>query len=247
MMKEKYTVEKVYENIKVEDGIYKLTIKGKFNVRPGQFYLLRAWDMEPVLSRPISVHFVDDEKISFLYAVVGRGTKILSQLEFGDEIKITGPLGNGFDVKKIAGNVAIVCGGIGTAPMVYLASQLKECNVDFYAGFRTVSKIVDNVEKYVNNLKLSTEDGSIGHKGYVTDLLKPENYDMVLCCGPEVMMYKVIKMCEETKTPVYVSMEKKMACGIGACLVCTCKTKDGRKRTCKEGPVFLGSELILND
>lgn len=246
-MKEKYTVEKVYENIKVEDGMYKLTIKGKFNVKPGQFYLLRAWDMEPVLSRPISVHFVDDEKISFLYAVVGRGTKILSQLETGDEIKITGPLGNGFDIEKITGNVAIVCGGIGTAPMVYLASQLKGCNVDFYAGFRTVSKTVDNVEKYVNSLKLSTEDGSIGHKGYVTDLLKPEDYDMVLCCGPEVMMYKVIKMCEDTKTPVYVSMEKKMACGIGACLVCTCKTKDGRKRTCKEGPVFLGSELILND
>lgn len=246
-MKEKYTVEKVYENIKVENGIYKLTIKGKFNVKPGQFYLLRAWDMEPVLSRPISVHFVDDEKISFLYAVVGRGTKILSQLESGDEIKITGPLGNGFDIGKIAGNVAIVCGGIGTAPMIYLASQLKGCNVDFYAGFRTVSKTVDNVEKYVNNLKLSTEDGSIGHKGYVTDLLKPENYDTVLCCGPEIMMYKVIKMCEDTKTPVYVSMEKKMACGIGACLVCTCKTKDGRKRTCKEGPVFLGSELILND
>lgn len=246
-MKEKYTVEKVYENIKVEDGMYKLTIKGKFNVKPGQFYLLRAWDMEPVLSRPISVHFVDDEKISFLYAVVGRGTKILSQLEAGDEIKITGPLGNGFDIEKITGNVAIVCGGIGTAPMVYLASQLKGCNVDFYAGFRTVSKTVDNVEKYVNSLKLSTEDGSIGHKGYVTDLLKPEDYDMVLCCGPEVMMYKVIKMCEDTKTPVYVSMEKKMACGIGACLVCTCKTKDGRKRTCKEGPVFLGSELILND
>ncbi|MCD2347266.1 dihydroorotate dehydrogenase electron transfer subunit [Clostridium guangxiense] len=246
-MKEKYTVEKVYENIKIEDGIYKLTIKGKFNVKPGQFYLLRAWDVEPVLSRPISVHFASDEEISFLYAVVGKGTKILSQLKTNDEIKITGPLGNGFDVDKVSGKVAIVCGGIGIAPMVYLASQLKKCDVDFYAGFKTMSKTVDNVEKYVNNLKLSTEDGSIGHKGYVTDLLNPENYDMVLCCGPEVMMYKVIKMCQASKTPVYVSMEKKMACGIGACLVCTCKTKSGRKRTCKEGPVFLGSELILND
>ncbi|WP_234121715.1 dihydroorotate dehydrogenase electron transfer subunit [Clostridium hydrogenum] len=246
-MKEKYTIEKVYENIKIEDGIYKLSIKGKFDVKPGQFYLLRAWDMEPVLSRPISIHDVDEEKISFLYAVVGKGTKILSELEAGDEIKITGPLGNGFDVEKIKGKVAIVCGGIGAAPMLYLAKQLKKCSVDFYAGFRTVSKTVDNVEKYVNNVKLSTEDGSIGHKGYVTDLLKPEAYDMVLCCGPEIMMYKVIKMCQKTSTPVFVSMENKMACGIGACLVCTCKTKDGRKRTCKEGPVFLGSELILND
>ena len=86
-MSEKYSVEKVYSNEKIEDGMYKLTIKGKFNVKPGQFYLLRAWDMEPILSRPISVHDVDDEKISFLYSVVGRGTKILSQLKAGDEIK----------------------------------------------------------------------------------------------------------------------------------------------------------------
>ncbi|KHD38751.1 diguanylate cyclase [Clostridium acetobutylicum] len=246
-MKEKYTVEKVYENIKVEDGIYKLGIKGKFEVRPGQFYLLRAWDIEPTLSRPISIYDADDEKISFLYSVVGKGTEILSKLKSGDEIKITGPLGNGFNVKRISGKVAIVCGGIGVAPMVYLVKNLKNCNIDFYAGFKTVSKTVDNVEKYVKELKLSTEDGSIGHKGYVTDNFKPEEYDYVLCCGPEIMMYKVVKMCEQKNVPVYISMEKKMACGIGACLVCTCKTKGGRRRACKEGPVFLGSELILND
>lgn len=246
-MKEKYTVEKVYENVKVEEGIYKLSIKGKFEVKPGQFYLLRAWDIEPTLSRPISIHDVDDEKISFLYSVVGRGTEILSKLKNGDEIKITGPLGNGFDSEIISGKVAIICGGIGTAPMLYLAKTLKNSTVDFYAGFRTKSTIVDNVEKYVNKLELSTEDGSIGHKGYVTDNFKPEEYDYVLCCGPEIMMYKVVRMCEEKNVPVYISMEKKMACGIGACLVCTCKTKSGRKRTCKEGPVFLGSELILNE
>lgn len=246
-MKEKYAVEKVYENVKVEEGIYKLTIKGNFRVKPGQFYLLRAWDIEPTLSRPISVHDVDDEKISFLYSVVGKGTKILSELKNGDEIKITGPLGNGFDTEKIKGKIAVVCGGIGIAPMLYLVKRLKNCTIDFYAGFKTVNKTVDYVEKYVNNLKISTEDGSVGTKGYVTDILEPQKYDLVLCCGPEIMMYKIIKMCQEKDVPVYVSMEKKMACGIGACLVCTCKTRSGRKRTCKEGPVFLGSELILND
>jgi dihydroorotate dehydrogenase electron transfer subunit len=119
--------------------------------------------------------------------------------------------------------------------------------VDFYAGFRSRSKIVDNVDKNVNNFFLSTENGEAGHKGFVTDLLKVENYDTVICCGPEVMMAVVIKMCAAKNVKCYVSMENRMACGIGACLVCTCKTKDGRKRTCKEGPVFLGEELIIND
>ncbi|MDP4146015.1 MAG: dihydroorotate dehydrogenase electron transfer subunit [Bacillota bacterium] len=246
-MKQKYTVEKVFENVEIAEGVYKLSIKGKFNVKPGQFYLLRAWDLEPLLSRPISIHDVDEEKITFLYQVVGQGTEILAKLKNGDEIKLTGPLGNGFDVDKIKGRVAVVTGGIGIAPMLYVVKQLKNCNVDFYAGFKNECYSVDNVDENVNNFQLSTENGSRGHKGYVTDLLNTAEYDMVLCCGPEIMMHKVIKMCEKTNTTVYVSMENRMACGVGACLVCTCKTKDGRKRTCKEGPVFLGEELVLND
>ena len=102
------------------------------------------------------------------------------------------------------------------------------------------------IKEYVTNINISTETGSEGYKGYVTDLFKPENYDVVLCCGPEVMMNKVIKMCNDKKIPLYVSMEKHMACGIGACLVCTCKTINGNRRTCKDGPVFLGSEVILD-
>ncbi len=246
-MSEKYSIEKVFSNEKIEEGMYKLTIKGKFDVKPGQFYLLRAWDIEPILSRPISIHDKDDDSISFLYNVVGKGTQLLAKLKKEDEIKITGPLGNGFQVDKLKGKVALVAGGIGIAPMLLLAKQLKKEDTDLFVGFRKNSKIVDNVEKYVNNLYLSTENGEKGHKGYVTDILKPENYDVVVCCGPEIMMSKVIKMCEKVGVTSYVSMENRMACGIGACLVCTCKTKDGRKRTCNEGPVFLGEELILND
>ena len=87
----------------------------------------------------------------------------------------------------------------------------------------------------------------VGHKGYVTELFNPENYDVVLCCGPEIMMKKVVKMCKEKNVPVYVSMENHMACGVGACLVCTCKTKDGNKRTCKDGPVFLGEDIVIEE
>lgn len=246
-MSEQYSVEKVYSNTKVDDDIYEITIKGDFWGEPGQFYMLRAWDKEPTLSRPISINNIHEDKISFLYRVFGRGTEILSKLKSGDEIKLTGPLGNGFDTQNIKGKVAIVAGGIGIAPMRYLINKLTDCSVDLYAGFKNKSKTVDNVEKYVNNLFLSTEVGDVGHKGYVTDLLKPEKYDVVICCGPEIMMTKVIKLCEEKNVKVYVSMENRMACGIGACLVCTCKTKDGRKRSCKEGPVFLGEELIIND
>lgn len=240
-----FTSAKVLSNDEITDGIYKLILDGKFQGRPGQFYMLRAWEEEPVLSRPISIEDVDDKSITFLYQVVGKGTKILSNLEVGNELNIQGPLGNTFPVENISGKVGIVTGGIGIAPMELVVKSLKVDSIDFYCGFRNKSYLIDEIKAYVTNINISTETGSEGHKGYVTEQFKPENYDIVLCCGPEVMMNKVIKMCNDKKIPLYVSMEKHMACGIGACLVCTCKTIDGNKRTCKDGPVFLGSEVIL--
>lgn len=243
----KCLVVKTYENVLISEGVYKLSIKGKFNVKPGQFFMLKGSELEPLLPRPISVYDVDDEKISFLYQIVGQGTKHLSKLGENDELQIMGPLGNGFDVERIKGKIAVVSGGIGIAPLVYLIKKLTDCEIDLYSGFKTVDYSVDSVEKYVNKINLSTESGNIGHKGYITDLLNPKEYETVICCGPEIMMKKVISMCNDTRTPVYVSMENHMACGIGACLVCTCKTKGGNKRTCKDGPVFDGKDLIFND
>ncbi len=207
--------------------------------------MLRAWEDEPLLGRPISVHGINENNIEFLYRTQGRGTKILSKLESGNNIDLMGPLGNGFDVDNIKGNVAIVCGGIGIAPMKYVAESLKNCNVDFYAGFKEEVYLLDSIKSNVSNLIVTTNSGKLGYKGYITDKLKPENYDVVLCCGPEIMMEKVIKMCRNENIPSYISMEKKMACGVGACLVCTCKTKLGNKRTCKDGPVFKGEDIIL--
>ncbi len=243
----KYSIEKVYENIEISSGIYKLTIKGVFDCKPGQFYMLRAWEHEPVLWRPISIFDVDEEKISFLYQVVGQGTKILSELKPGDDIKIMGSFGNGFPMEKISGKIAIVTGGIGIAPMKHVMKGLKNCRTDLYSGFRDEIYAVDEMKDYAENVYISTESGKTGHKGYITEILKTEDYDMVLCCGPEIMMNKVINLCSSKNVPVYVSMEKHMACGVGACLVCTCKTTSGNKRTCKDGPVFLGSEVIVND
>jgi dihydroorotate dehydrogenase electron transfer subunit len=241
------SVEKTYENVEISEGVYMLSIMGKFNVKPGQFFMLKIGDKEPLLPRPISVYDVATDKISFLYQIVGEGTKLLSKLKGNDEIQLMGPLGNGFDVEKIKGNIAVVSGGIGIAPLIYLIKKLTDCKIDLYAGFRTVDYSVDTVSKYVNETYISTESGDIGHKGYVTDLINPQKYNTVICCGPEIMMKKVVRSCNDVNVPVYVSMESHMACGIGACLVCTCKTVEGNKRTCKDGPVFLGKDLIFND
>ena len=241
------TVAETYENVEISEGVYMLSIKGKFNVKPGQFFMVKVGDLEPLLPRPISVYDVDAEKISFLYGIVGKGTKLLSKLKKNDEVQIMGPLGNGFDVEKIKGKIAVVSGGIGIAPLIYLIKKLSGCEIDLYSGFRTVDYTVDTVKKYVNKVYLSTESGLKGHKGYITDLINPQKYETVICCGPEIMMKKVISLCNDAKVPVYVSLETHMACGIGACLVCTCKTVGGNKRTCKDGPVFLGKDLIFND
>lgn len=241
----KYTVHELLCNDEISKGVYKLTVKGEFNAKPGQFYMLRAWRNEPVLSRPISVNDVENDRISFVYQVVGKGTEILASLKAGNKIELLGALGNSFNTDYKNEKIALVAGGIGIAPMLYLAKELKECKVDLYAGFRDVVFVADEIKGHVDNMYISTESGRNGEKGYVTDLLNPEKYDKVLCCGPEVMMEKVVKMCREKNVQVYVSMEKHMACGIGACLVCTCKTVEGNKRTCKDGPIFSGDDLVL--
>jgi dihydroorotate dehydrogenase electron transfer subunit len=240
----KYSKEKVFDNVKINETIFKIIIKGSFSGKPGQFYMLRGWGGEPLLARPISIHNIDCDAIEFMYQTAGEGTRLLSMLKPGDALEITGPLGNGFDIDNIKGKVAVVAGGIGTAPMNCVIKKLQHCDITACYGFRDSLFGIDEIKHYVKELKISTEDGSFGHKGYVTDLLKPENYDMVLCCGPEIMMNKVIEMCREKNVPVYVTLEKHMACGIGACLVCTCKTKEGNKRTCKDGPVFNGYDLV---
>ncbi|NLP28695.1 MAG: dihydroorotate dehydrogenase electron transfer subunit [Clostridia bacterium] len=242
-----YKSAKVVSNEKLVDGIYRMVVETeiKEDIRPGQFFMLKCWRAEPVLWRPISICEVKEEGLVFLYATVGRGTEMLAALNAGEELQVMGPLGNGFDLNNIKGKVALVAGGIGIAPMVELSKRINKGELDLYAGFRKDPYAVDLIKPHVNNVYISTEDGSVGHKGYVTEIFDSSKYDLVLCCGPEVMMEKVLSHCREKGTKIYVSMEKHMACGLGACLVCTCKTKEGNKRTCKEGPVFDGESLII--
>ncbi|ABR33188.1 dihydroorotate dehydrogenase electron transfer subunit [Clostridium beijerinckii] len=243
-----YRNAKVVSNKEISKDIYKLVVEDDAEIKAGQFYMLKL-NGATFLPRPISICEKSKNKLTFLYAVVGNGTKEFTKLKEDDEISLTGPLGNGFDLEKEYNKVALVSGGIGTAPMLELAKKLRKKNpdqkIDLYAGFRHDVYLIDELKEYVNEVYISTNTGKNGHKGFVTEILKPEDYDTVLCCGPEIMMKKVVDMCKEKNVAVYVSMEKHMACGVGACLVCTCKTKDGHKRTCKDGPIFDGYYVEL--
>lgn len=245
-MQPAYSRRRVNRNAEVSKGIFHLSVEGEYSPVPGQFYMLRAWGMEPLLSRPVSIHDVDEKSISFLYEVKGEGTRLLGRLSSGDSIELLGPLGNGFNVKSIQGRVAVVSGGIGIAPMLYLVKSMNNNRVDLFAGFREDVYTVDKFKGYVENIYISTDSGSAGYKGYITDILNPGEYSYVLCCGPEIMMKKTAQKSMECGVPVYLSMERHMACGIGACLVCTCKTKEGNKRACKDGPVFPGEDVIFD-
>lgn len=242
-MKDSYRNAIIYSNIEISPKIYEITIEGDFTGRPGQFYMVKGWsELDPFLPRPISIADMEEGKIKFLYEVRGRGTHIISKLKKGDSLSVLGPLGNTFELEEKR-KVALISGGIGIAPMLYLARNLS-AKVDIYSGFRSTPYFIGKIKDYVENTIISTEDGSYGHKGFVTELFNPEEYDLVYTCGPTPMMNAVIEMCRG-KVPVYVSMESRMACGIGACLGCTVETVRGMERVCKEGPVFKGEELII--
>ncbi len=245
-MQSKYIRVKVSDNKEISNEIFKLTIMGNFQGKPGQFYMLRAWDKQPFLSRPISIHNLDKEKIEFLYEVRGEGTELFSKLRENDEVELLGPLGNGFDIDNIKGKVAIISGGIGIAPMYYTAKKLDNCEIDFYAGFRDETYLIDDIKAFVNETYISTDTGKSGYKGFITEIFELNKYDVVLCCGPSIMMNKIVKACRENRKKVYISQENHMACGIGACLGCTCKTNTGTKTVCKDGPVFDGEDVIIN-
>ena len=219
----------------------------------GQFFMLRGWadDEAPFLSRPISLHSFDaqQESLEFLYQVKGEGTEKLSQLEEGDVIRVTGPMGNGFDVQALTAaykKIAVVGGGIGTAPLLLLCKALARAGArpDLYVGFRDEPYGLEAFVPWCASINLATDSGVQGHHGLVTDLLNPADYSLVLTCGPMVMMRGVTKLCAAAGVRCLASLEGKMACGLGACLGCTCHTRVGPKTVCKDGPVFDAQEVF---
>lgn len=237
---------KILSNQKVDQDFYLMKVEQENDARMGQFYMLRAWDTYPVLSRPISVFDADGKTVSFLYKVIGKGTKMLSELEVGEDITLDGPHGNGFPELAGKKKIALVGGGVGIAPLFLAAKTYKKADptvqVDVYLGFSGEPILIDEYKAVADKVTVN-----VG--GFVTDDINPCDYDAIATCGPGIMMKVLYDKCQKVgaTAPLYVSMENRMACGIGACLVCTCKTSGGNKKVCKDGPVFLGSEVFGNE
>ena len=246
---------KILSQNKIADGIYSMWIEttAAKEAKPGQFIDVYVNDDSKLLPRPISICEVKDDSLRIVYRVVGGGTKIMSTYQEGDEIQIIGPLGNGFDMKD--GKAILVGGGIGIPPMVELAKNLSEKigkeNVISVMGYRDELFLVDELEQF-STVVIATEDGSTGTKGTVIDALDENGVDgdVLYACGP-IPMLKALKDWANGKgIECQVSLEERMACGIGACLACVCKTKEKdehsnvcNKRICKDGPVFDANEI----
>ena len=242
------------ENFCENNMLMKLKVpKTAAKAGPGQFInILCSSDNKLTLRRPISVMDADAEKgtLDIAYEIRGEGTKLLAERKPGEVLDIMGPLGNGFTVDKSFRRIAIVGGGIGIYPLYFLAKKYSGCNIDVFMGYQCADKVVlgDEFDREGCRVYLSTDDGSAGHGGFITELFEKKyekgEYDIVFVCGPEIMSKKIVRLVRGMGDRSEVSLEERMGCGIGACLVCSCEVRTaegiGRKTVCKDGPVFDG-------
>ena len=224
-------------------------------ILPGQFVEVRV-DHSPatMLRRPISINFVDREtnQLWLLVAMVGDGTRQLGKLQAGDTLNCMLPLGNGFTMPtEKSQKYLLVGGGVGVAPLLYFGKLIKEfgAEVTFLLGARKASDLLELDEfAKIGKVCITTEDGSAGEVGFVTNhsVLENEKFDMISTCGPKPMMVSVAKYAQKANVECEVSLENMMACGLGACLCCVEKTTKGNLCVCKEGPVFNTKKLLWN-
>lgn len=260
-------------NVKVGPGLYVMSLKAPHiacNAKPGQFFHLRIPGMEShILRRPFGIYArdVDQGIIYALYQVVGFGTEHLSTLAAGEEAELIGPVGNGWHAPCALRRALIVGGGVGAAPLYMLCEQLLDAGVrtDVVLGAQSEASLVcrKRFERLLgasacadatgSGPRCATDDGSFGRVGFCTSLVEESldaaqaegaPYDYVAVCGPEPLMKIVAKMASEAGVFCEVSLEKRMACGIGACLSCVVNTREGKKRACVDGPVFPAKEVV---
>lgn len=249
----------VIEQKMIADGICSMWLDAKevaVQAKPGQFISVYSNDKSRVLPRPISICEIDREKgtLRIVYRVVGKGTEEFSKAEAGDSFEILGPLGNGFPIEEAKGKkVLMIGGGIGVPPMLQTAKEI-EGEAIIVSGYRNQNLFLKEELESAGTLFIATEDGSVGTKGNVVDAIRENQIeaDMMFACGPKPMLRALKDYALEKGIPCWISMEEKMACGIGACLACVCQSKDvdshshvHNKRICKDGPVFLSTEVEL--
>ncbi len=241
----KQAIYEVKENIRIAMGIYKMILLGDTSniTKPGQFINIKL--SGKFLRRPISVCDYDDNSITIIYKVVGAGTEDMAGLKPGDKLDILTGLGNGFDTSKSSGDALLIGGGVGVPPMYRLCKDLiKEGkSVTVVLGFNSSEDVFfeDEFKSLGAKVYITTADGSYGTKGFVTDVMKDLTYSYFYTCGP-MPMFKAIEAIANTSGQY--SFEERMGCGFGACMGCSCKTKYGNKRICKDGPVLEREEII---
>jgi dihydroorotate dehydrogenase electron transfer subunit len=240
----------VIDNLKLDDSHLRLVLSPADGVmpkmKPGQFVQLKSnASTDTFLRLPISINYVDEDKkqLWLLVQMVGEGTKALKTLALGDKLNLVLPLGNGFSVDEASGRVLLVGGGVGIAPMLYTGKVLKDKGLApvFLLGARSRDNILEkDLFEELGELYVTTEDGSFGEKGFVTQhsVLQKEKFDKIMVCGPKPMMVAVARYANANGIPCEVSLENMMACGLGACLCCVEKTVKGNVCVCSEGPVF---------
>ena len=237
--------------------VYRLTLQAPriaAAAQPGQFVMVRVSDgLDPLLRRPFSIHRRSAEgTLSLLFKVIGKGTAMLARRCMGDQLDLIGPLGNGFDFPD-KGPVCLIGGGMGIAPLLFLAEELHRTgretgNDHVLLGARTKDELTPLDEEFAAlgyTVQRATDDGSIGHKGFIPDLLDfilPQ-MTRVYTCGPHLMMKNVVRLCQQAEVNCQVSLETRMACGMGACLGCAVNGKRGLVHVCKHGPVFKAENL----
>lgn len=239
------TIFTIISNERIAKSVYKMILSGNASeiTRAGQFVNIKLDGF--YLRRPISVCDCSDDTLTIIYKAVGKGTEYMATLKSGQTLDILLPLGNGYSLDNGAKMPLILGGGVGVPPMYNLAKRLIHggASVTAVLGFNTADEVfyADEFAALGANVIVTTADGSVGEKGFVTDVMDKIDYDYLYCCGPEPMLKAVYN---KSQTSGQFSFEERMGCGFGACMGCSCKTKYGNKRICKDGPVLTKEEII---
>ena len=245
----------IISNKKLTDGYFVLTLESPNiarSAKPGQFVNVKVSNTDfPLLRRPISIYDADVEKgeLKILCFAKGLGTSILSEKLPGDTINLTGPHGNSFTVLPGVKKVLLVGGGFGTAPLSFFAKMNTSLDIVAAVGGRTKELIfcIDDFDRFGAKTLITTEDGTLGEKGLVTRVIAPpiekKEFDAIYTVGPKPMMAAVAKLAKTAQISCFVSMEERMACGVGNCKGCVCKTQSGYQTVCTDGPIFNASDL----
>ena len=251
----------IITNSQLSPEIYRMVVKVpeiSAIANPGQFLMVRVNGLDPLLRRPFSIHQNKDDNLAILYKQIGKGTALMSKLQAGAQIDLLGPLGNQFKWQGQNGRKCLIAGGMGAAPLLFLAQEMLKDNIKphIMLGARNKSELTAILPQFTElscPLTYATDDGSMGHKGFIIEcaesMMKRDEKWHIFSCGPHPMLRGIAELCRHNNWPCQVSMETMMACGISACLGCTIEASQANQKggkylhVCQDGPVFAAEQI----